>query len=181
MDVIVDSCATTTVVLEILWWSRPKTMSKLELPECIFRGEILNEQCICSSPHLLKNRQQVGWLSTRVCAEQCPPRYRERGPLIESALASVQAPHYGRPKPINKEAATSPCVHLGKPTGRIELCVICGDRGTMRELHECAIHSACTPVIVENGSAVGKLVYRENGKTVNVEWCWTCADYRKTE
>lgn len=48
-----------------------------------------------------------------------------------------------RGEPIQKDLFAS-CIHRGEPTGVEHACELCGDRGKMEPVYECALHGVCT-------------------------------------
>ncbi len=99
-------------------------------------------------------------------------------PLAEDATGGTMAkcPKYRqapKPKPkrqltYDSKIANTPCALLGPETGDIKDCELCGHEKKI-PLRVCnGPHKVCTPD--------KRLVYKNDGKLVEVAWCKTCKD-----
>lgn len=83
----------------------------------------------------------------------------------------THAPDVPAPPSPRGRINTTPCIHLGAETGKAPPCILCGAGSTI-PLRTCAVHGECTNE--------KHLVYKENGRTINVPWCRVCKDHRST-
>jgi len=83
-----------------------------------------------------------GILECAVCGRRFTVRMLHRLPIFRQC-AGATAPIPSRVQPQPATAADLPCIHRGPRIGGEE-CQLCGYRGRIEEVFECAVHGECT-------------------------------------
>lgn len=138
-------------------------------PACLCTGK---SDVRCDSTHC--DKVEIG--KAFDIAKHCRPcwlyhHYREYNLAYGGNGNVAQAPDV--PLPRTSLINRARCVHLGKPTGELRVCELCGDK-TPVPLRKCDIHGVCTDKRLLHYHDHAK----EGSPLIVPAWCRTCKDHR---